>query len=326
MRPRFLRAGEPVPPRSLVVDCGLAGAATYSHWQGAPATPSELLADSSTAIVLNAARDPARWLSGFDWVVNDHIDADGLLAMAVACHPELAQTHAELLIGAAEAGDFSAWPGEAAFRLMLRLHRHIADAKETGDSWEQLAIDRLVDQLPSMIAESADERFTAIARQVQRQRTTLSQDAQLISGEHVNAYAWKEIRGHASDSFLWTGEADDLPPWVHMDSGNADQFHLLAMTPLSKNGTIYHLLAPGHSWARTVRRPQVHWPELGELARTLQQLESAPGRWICGPAARAHGFVCQLTFVQVGCDVLMPSSLPVSTVLPLVDQALGTSR
>lgn len=326
MRPLFLAAGQAPPPRTLVVDCGLRGDATYSHWRDAPLPPPELAADSSTAMLCAAAADPACWLAGFDHVANDHVDADGLLAMAAACRPEVALRHRELLIGAAEAGDFGHWPGEPAFRLMLRVHRHIADAKETGDGWEQLAADLAVDQLPALIAESADERFAAVARRVQAQRASLARDVQLTVGERVVAYAWMELRGHATDSFLWTGEPDDLPPWVHDGLGSPRHFHLLAMTGLGDSGILYQLLAPGHSWARTVRRPHVGWPDLGALARELQRQEHAPGRWVCGAEARHAGFVCQLAFVHANPanrGLLRPSSLTLAAVLPLVERALA---
>ena len=322
MRPRFLRAGETVPAHSLVVDCGLTGAATYSHWQGAPATPVELLGDSSTAMVLNAARDPARWLSGFAWVVNDHIDADGLLALAVACDPAVALAHADLLIGAAEAGDFSAWPGEAPFQLMLRLHRLIADEQAAGGAWEQRAMEAAAGHLPDLIAESRGDRFAQVAQRVARQRRTIADGFTITRRPRVTAIAWDERGGHRSDSFLWTGEDDDLPPWVFAGVGTPADFHLLAMTPKT-GGTVYWLLAPGHSWARVVARPTVTWPDLGGLVMELQRLERGPGRWVGGSAARAHGFVCQLA-CTVG-DQLQASSLPIATVLPLIDAALATN-
>jgi hypothetical protein len=325
MRALHLAAGASAPPRSLVVDCGLVGDATYSHWQGSPEPPAELRADSSTAMLLNAARDPGRWLAGFDQVVNDHLDADGLLAMAVACHPETALPHAELLIGAAEAGDFSHWPGEAAFRLMLRLHRHIADAKETGAGWQQRALDLAVHRLPGLIAESAEDRFAAVARQVQQQRVHRRRALAVAEYDHLVAVAWDEVHGHVGDHFLWTGEPDDLPSWVVTDLAGPRHFHLLAMTPITRRGTLYWLQAPGHSWARTVVRPTVTWPDLGALVARLDDAEDGrqPGRWVGGPAARRHGFVCQLTRTDASGDALAPSSLPLAVVSALVEQALA---
>jgi hypothetical protein len=159
MRPLFLAVGQAVPARSLVVDCGLVGAASYSHWQGSPATPELLKADSSTAIVLNAARDPARWLADFDWVVNDHIDADGLLALTVACDPKQTLPFAERLIGAAEAGDFCAWPGETAFRLMLAVHQQIRSFERHGGAWQQTLVEHFAGEFDRLIriAENPDD-------------------------------------------------------------------------------------------------------------------------------------------------------------------------
>ncbi len=322
MRARFIGPGAQVPPRSLVVDCGLVGTATYSHWQGAEATPAELLADTSTAMAVNAARDPARWLSGFDWVVNDHIDADGLLALAMVCDPANALIHAELLIAAAEAGDFSVWPGEAAFQVMLRLHRLIADERGHAGAWEQRVVDAVSTRLPTLIAESQGTDFRVVARRVADQRETFRTDFTITRGRRVIGIAWDERIGHRSDSFGWTGEDDDLPPWVFDGVGTAADFHLLAMTPKARDGTIYWLLAPGHSWARVISRPTVAWPDLSALIDVLQAQERGPGRWVGGGAARAHGFVCQLACTDG--DQLRASSLPITTVLPLIDAALAS--
>jgi hypothetical protein len=104
---RFVPFGSSAPHGSLAVDAGVTGAAaTYSHWQGAQATPAQLLADTSTGILVRAAGDPRRWLDGFPVVCNNHIDADGLLAALFALRPDLAARYGAVAIAAAEAGDF----------------------------------------------------------------------------------------------------------------------------------------------------------------------------------------------------------------------------
>ena len=246
MRPLFLAAGEAVPARSLVVDCGLVGAASYSHWQGSPATPELLKADSSTAIVLNAARDPARWLSGFEWVVNDHIDADGLLALAVACAPLRALPFAERLIGAAEAGDFCAWPGETAFRLMLVVHQRIRSFEKIGGAWQQALVEHFTQELEHIISladKPDDERDRQTAR-VMAVRAALAERRgfEIATRDSLISVAWDRREGHPSDGFLAVDTPDDLPGWAWSAVANDRQFQLAAMR--TSAGTIFQLDAP----------------------------------------------------------------------------------
>ena len=49
-----------------------------------------------------------RWAEAV--VVNNHFDTDGLLSVWVLLDPEQALSCRELLIAAAEAGDFDEWP------------------------------------------------------------------------------------------------------------------------------------------------------------------------------------------------------------------------
>lgn len=318
MRPLFLAAGQVPPPRTLTVDCGVVGAATYSHWRGAPPTPPELLADTSTAIVCAAATDPARWLSGFDHVANDHIDADGLLAMAAACRPDLAIAHRDLLIGAAEAGDFNRWPGEAPFRLMLRVHQAIHQEMARGAGWQQRIADALCAGLAEFIADAADpdpERDAEVAQVLSiRRRLTARAGFTVAQGAGLTVVTWQRQLGRPSDRFTAVHEPDDLPAWaIDVVAGPGD-FQLLGMN--EDGGTTWQLDAPRHSWARTVSLPTVPWPDLSALAARLQAQEPGSCTWLARPAASRIGFVCQLASQT-------PSSLPIGVITAAVAEAVA---
>ncbi len=308
MRPRFVQAQDIIPANSLIIDCGVAGAVTYSHWKDAPVTPDELVADTSTEILLNAARDPARWLSGFDFAVNDHVDADGLLAVAVACRPQELLPHRELLIAAAESGDFSEWTTEAGFRLMLLLHQLMRDAALSGDGWEQRLYDLVTATMPSIIAYANKpdvERDAQIARVIAVQQALITKTGfTLHQSTDLFGVEWHAVHGH-TDSFRVVNRADDLPEWALSRIATAQQYQLLAMH--TSKGIIFQFDAPRHSWARTVKRPTMVWPDLTAVAERLQQQEKSPCRWITEPASRQYGYVCLLTCVSD--TKLAPSSL-----------------
>lgn len=94
-----------------------------SHWEGNK-TPADLKADTSTEIALRFARGGG----SIDLAVNNHFDTDGALAVYALLHSDVALAHADLLVAAAEAGDFDEWPDderglrlEAAVRRMAML-------------------------------------------------------------------------------------------------------------------------------------------------------------------------------------------------------------
>lgn len=295
-RARWLAQGEAPGPRSLSVDAFVAGASgAYTHWRGGPDVPDPLADDSAAGILARAAADPARWLDTYDEVVNDHIDADGLIALALAVDPALAP-HAPLLVDAAEAGDFCRFPGEAGFRLMLRLHQLMRDERARGSGWEQRCIDTAVGGMRGLIADSTRsdaERDGSLAAVVDAiARIERGDGIDVVRDARLSVVSWRARLGHPSDCFGATRIVDDVPPWALTHVLPETSFQLLAMAV--DGGTIYQLDAPRHSWARTVRRPVLEWPDLTALARSLQAQETGSCIWVARPDAARVGFVCQL--------------------------------
>lgn len=305
---RFVPFGSSAPHGSLAVDAGMAGAtATYSHWQGAQATPPELLADTSTGILVRAAGDPRRWLEGFPVVCNNHIDADGLLAALFALRPELAVRHGALAIAAAEAGDFCEWPGEAGFRLMLRLHqvlRDLGDQRREG-TWEEAAYQQIIAEAPRWFAEATeseperDAEVTQVAETIRRLSArhgfSVHDDGRLLT------IAWTARLGHPSDQFspIAIGRPDDLPVWaIHGAYPGLARRRMQLLAMATPSGIHYRLEGPRHAWARTVDRPAWSAPTLGEVAERLQGLERNAVQWISGAAANRLGMTCVLSVVD----------------------------
>jgi hypothetical protein len=101
-----------------------------SHWVP-NLTPERYKADTSTEICLRFVADAARE-RGFDLAVNNHVDIDGVLALFVVSHADLALAHRELLIQVAEMGDFLAWGEVPAQRLYQALVLQMQDAAGSG--------------------------------------------------------------------------------------------------------------------------------------------------------------------------------------------------
>ena len=81
-----------------------------THWQGNH-TPGRFKADTSTEIALNFVISPE---AGQQWAtavaVNNHFDTDGVLSVWALLEPAAALARRDVLVAAAEAGDFDEWP------------------------------------------------------------------------------------------------------------------------------------------------------------------------------------------------------------------------
>jgi hypothetical protein len=101
-----------------------------SHWNPNN-TPDRFLADTSTEIVLNYLTLEGTPADGI--VVNNHLDIDGVLSAFALLEPELAIQHHDLLIGAAETGDFWSFSGKSSLSLYQSL---IQLCKEQKENWQ----------------------------------------------------------------------------------------------------------------------------------------------------------------------------------------------
>lgn len=94
--------------------------ATLSHWRGAE-VPDALRADTSTEIAVKAALG-GHPSSQLPFVSNNHFDIDGCLGIWALLNPALAQHYSNVLIQAAQIGDFREYlPGHPASDLALKL-------------------------------------------------------------------------------------------------------------------------------------------------------------------------------------------------------------
>ena len=324
LKPLFIAEGEAVPELCLCVDGLIEGAtACYSHWEGA-VSPAVLLHDLSTGIVLHAARDADTYLRPFEYVANNHVDADGLLSMAIAMDPSLVEFE-PLLLDAAAYGDFNHYRSEAGARLALRLHQALAELQEQSSAWEQEACETLTLRIRDFIHESAEpdaERDAQIVRiqtaiKAIEQGTIQHQDHGRLAVFHCAVE-----HGHHANDLCSVSVADDLPLWALNAHARADQFLLLAVQ--GAHGCQYQLLAPTHSWAQTMDLPTVLWPDLNPLCARLQENEQAAAQWTTLPKSRDYDFTCLLTALTTDTDAsVAESSHDQDELIALIQDYLG---
>ncbi len=149
--------------RTMVVDGVEECRVNISHWPN-NRTPAHLKADTSTEIALNLAADPYadRLFENIEIVSNNHFDTDGLLSCWSAMNPRLSLVHRDLLIPAAQAGDFE-WfttPQAVQFDLTISafedverspLRNEFAGRSETEKY--QLIYEFLLRELPGLLGD-----------------------------------------------------------------------------------------------------------------------------------------------------------------------------
>ncbi|MDQ3805601.1 MAG: hypothetical protein M3416_17455, partial [Acidobacteriota bacterium] len=116
MRFEFYHDGLADVPK-LSVDGLVPNSIHLTHWQGNE-TPAELRADTSTEIALNLVASPRRGelTRGVALVTNNHFDTDGVLSVWTVLAGPRAAGFRDLLVPAAEAGDFSEFTTPRAVR------------------------------------------------------------------------------------------------------------------------------------------------------------------------------------------------------------------
>ena len=267
MKALHISEGATAPPNSLAVDGPVTGAEIiYSHWQGEPNIPDTLLGDTSSEMLLRAAGEPDLWLKPYRHVVIGHLDTDGLLAAAIAVNPDIARRHGGLLVDAATSGDFQTWRGEPAYRLMLTLHRKIHEGPTP-----QAVVDDVVGNFAEIIKTSVTDPTlnAAVASTREAFAGIHSGRIGIHLGVRLATISWDRKTGHDWDPFLTVGAPDDLPLHILGAIIPDDRFQLR----IERFGCGLHagLDAPRHSWARTIIRPTIPWPDLARRLVAAQR-------------------------------------------------------
>lgn len=235
---------------------------TLSHWPGTP-TPEELWADVSAEIVLNALRRPPAPLREVEAATLDHFDADGLLALALLVFEGLAETHGELAVGAAYAGDFDVIADRPAARVAFAL----AALHERG-------VGGALEMVPELLAgpEGFEELWGPEAAAFDAAEQMLRQGAVEID-EHpeVDLAVVRVDSAHAAArQAVWQGAP------VHRAVVHTATSCLRVATLAGRHVSFDYRY---ESWVRLAsRRPRLR-VDLDAFAAHLQALETDGGEW-----------------------------------------------
>jgi hypothetical protein len=281
MRFEFYSAALDNVPK-LSVDGTVDNSIHFSHWQGNE-TPAEVKADTSTEIALNLVASPNRaaLTKGIELVTNNHFDTDGTLSVWAVLAGERALAYRDLLIAAAEAGDFSEYSSDDGVRVSIAIQGS-DQASPNNDDGSPLA--RLI------AGEKVDDDARAYDLVLPRVEDLLTN---INNYESLWRDGWEQVvaavesfeRGESKVAEFGKISLITLAPRLFDGTGFSPTKHAAPYTAISKYakgeifviaipasaGWFYRIDYPYYSWAETVVRPRV---ERRDLSRALQLLNS----------------------------------------------------
>jgi hypothetical protein len=318
----------------LSVDGTVSNSIHFSHWEGNE-TPEEVRADTSTEIALNLVSSPncSALTKGIELVTNNHFDTDGTLSVWTVLNGDRALTYRDLLIDAAEAGDFSEFSSEAGVRISLAI-QGTDQASPNDDTGSPLA--------RFLAGEEIDDdarAYELVLPEIERLLTHVDQYESLWSE------GWKKVAA-AIESFergsSQVTEVTDtgvslltLAPEIFSGAGFNPTRHAAPYTAISHyakgsffviaiptdGGWFYRLDYPYYSWAETVVRPLVPRRNLDRALQFLSDREtSTAGSW----QRDTREMTSAIKFLDAQ-QTLAPSSLAPDVVANALSEQFGAA-
>jgi hypothetical protein len=265
----------------LSVDGTVDNSIHFSHWQG-NTTPTEVKADTSTEIALNLVASPNRaaLTNGIELVTNNHFDTDGVLSVWTVLNGERALAYRELLVSAAEAGDFSEHTSDDGVRVSIAIQGS-DQASPNNDDGSPLA--RL------LAGEEVDDEARAyelVLPEVEHLLTNINNYESLWreGWERLAAAIESFERGESKVAEYSKISLVTLVPELFEFSPTAISKYahgeLFVIGIPIGGGWFYRLDYPYYSWAETVVRPRIARRDLSGALQLLNSKESnREGRW-----------------------------------------------
>jgi hypothetical protein len=276
----------------LSVDGTVGNSIHFSHWQDNE-TPEEVKADTSTEIALNLVTSPnrERLTQGIELVTNNHFDTDGMLSVWTVMTGERAAQYREVLIAAAEAGDFSEYSTETGIRVSIAIQGS-DQASANNDDGSPLA-----GRIAGAEVDDDARAYELVMPEVERLITNIN-DYEDLWRDGWESIA-KAVESFEAGASKVTELAENqislitLAPEIFSGSGFNPTRHAAPYTAISRyargmlyviaipagGGWFYRIDYPYYSWAETVVRPTVHRRDFTDALRRLNDTERNAGSW-----------------------------------------------
>lgn len=265
----------------LSVDGTVPNSIHFSHWEG-NTTPAEVKADTSTEIALNLVASPRRaeLTQGIDLVVNNHFDTDGVLSVWSVLNGERALEFRDLLISAAEAGDFSEHSSDDGVKVSIAI-QGLNQAGSDNDDASPLA-----SFLAGQRVDDDARAYELVLPEVERLLSNVN-DYEALWRDGWNdvslaleSFARGDSRVVEHEGISLITLAPELSQWLMAISKHAQGEMFLIATPMV-GGWTYRLDYPYYSWAETVVRPEIVRRDLTTALAMLNERggDGRDGRW-----------------------------------------------
>jgi len=276
----------------LSVDGTVGNSIHFSHWQDNE-TPEEVKADTSTEIALNLVTSPNRenLTQGIELVTNNHFDTDGMLSVWTVMTGERAAQYRDVLIAAAEAGDFSEYSTETGIRVSIAIQGS-DQASSNNDDGSPLAR-----RIAGAEVDDDARAYELVMPEVERLITNIN------DYEDLWRDGWENIAKAVESFEAGASKVTELPenqislitlaPEIFSGSGFNPTRHAAPYTAISRyargmlyliaipagGGWFYRIDYPYYSWAETIVRPTVHRRDFTDALRRLNDTERNAGSW-----------------------------------------------
>jgi len=281
MRFQFYSAALDDVPK-LSVDGTVPNSIHFSHWQGNN-TPAEVKADTSTEIALNLVASPnrAELTNGLDLIVNNHLDTDGALSVWTVLNGERSLQFRDLLVSAAEAGDFSEHTSDDGVKVSIAI-QGADQAMPNNISGSPLA-----GKLAGEMFDDDERSYELVLPELERLLSNVNayeplwRDGWRAVAEALDSFAKGDsrvIENDASRVSLVTLQPGLWSPFAAISKHARGEMFLIA-TPAT-GGWLYRIDYPYYSWAETVVRPRVTRRDLTQVLAALNEKEgNRDGHW-----------------------------------------------
>jgi hypothetical protein len=282
----------------LSVDGTVPNSIHFSHWEGNE-TRIELKADTSTEIALNLVASPNSdsFTQGIDLVTNNHFDADGVLSVWTVLNGERALKYRDLLVAAAEAGDFSEHSSDDGVRVSIAIQgsEQSSPNNDDGSPLAQMLAGR---EMASRQVDNDALAYELVLPEVERLLTNVAayeplwRDGWKSVAEALESFerGRSQVREYADSKISLV----TLAPEIFNGGGFSPTRHSAPFTAISKfargelfviaipaaGGWFYRFDYPYYSWAETVVRPRISRRDLTRVLQLLNEKETnREGQW-----------------------------------------------
>ncbi|WP_132945622.1 DUF6687 family protein [Tumebacillus sp. BK434] len=268
-----------------------------SHWIP-NRTPERYRADTSTEICMKFVAGQST--DGWDLAINNHLDADGVLAVFVLVHAEFALRHRETIVRAAEMGDFWGYgerPAQILFQGLTLYMNQLREAKEDIRTIYERCFEKVI-QLIEQPEQAVETKDGLAALQASLARVEAGEIKRVQVSERLVHYALPHalVAADLEKALRVPGFNEPLSDTVWLQPAvrckfDPDAVHLVSAA--AADGHYYDLWYPGYMWADTEQRWRAPGfgfagstngyyyghPALEAAVARLQEQEQAAGTW-----------------------------------------------